>query len=172
MTLDLRTWRIYCGVVDSHSVTATAERFFVSQPAVSLLMRKIERHYGAPLLYRGGRQIWPTEAGLAVYRYAREVIKADEEVRALVAELNEGMGGRVTLGATHMLGSYYLPPVLTEFARTRPDAEISVDVVSKHQLWPSLLSGDLDFAITTRQGMPEDLVCREFHSERMVVVCG
>jgi DNA-binding transcriptional LysR family regulator len=172
MIVDQRTWQIYCGVVESRSMTATAERFFLSQPSVSMLIRKLERHFESNLLYRGGRQVRPTEAGLAVYHYAKEMIKADQEVRASVSELNEGRGGQAAIGATHMVGSYYLPPALTEFARKRPDAQVSVEVVPKHHIWPSILSGDLDFAMTTREGMPPGLICREFHSERLVAVCG
>lgn len=169
--MDRNVWQLYCAVLESGSVTETAERFYLSQPAVSMQLRKLERSLGAQLLYRSGRQMRPTEAGLAVYNHAKERIKAESELVAVVSELRDGTAGQVSIGATHMVGSYYLPPRLSEFARVRPDADVSVQIVPKERLWTSVLAGDLDFAMTTSEGMPAGLVRQEFHQEHFVVVC-
>ncbi|HYU21182.1 MAG TPA: LysR family transcriptional regulator [Chloroflexota bacterium] len=167
-----RLLRLYCEVVECRSVTLAAEHLMISQPAVSMNLRRIERHFGADLFYRNGRQMLATEAGLAVYRYAKSVLEGEGEVSATIRELGAGAAGRVVLGASNMIGSYYLPPLLSRFKLERPDAEISVQVLPKEQICAGVVGGELDFAIVTRDGVPDNLVCQEFHRERLLVVAG
>src|SRR5919199_5481563 len=145
-SMDARTWQLYCTVVESQGVTATAERFFLSQPAVSMQLQKLEHHFGAKLLYPRGRQMLPTEAGRAVYRHAKEVLKAEAEVTTIVREFNEGASGQAVIGATHMIGCYFVPALLSRFKRSRPEADIAVQIMPKDRLFPALLAGELDFA--------------------------
>jgi DNA-binding transcriptional LysR family regulator len=133
-------------------------------------LRKLERHIGVRLLFRDGRRMRPTEAGLAIYHHAKEAIKAESEVLAIVRELNEGVSGKVVIGTTNMIGSYYLPPLLSEFIQDRPDADLSVLIVPKERISAGVVAGDLDFAIMTREGVPPGLSCVEFHRERLVAV--
>ena len=71
--MDTRQLRAFCEVVDRKSFSQAAERLGVTQPAVSLQVRSLEKRLGLQLLDRSGRRVAPTEAGLLLYRGALSV---------------------------------------------------------------------------------------------------
>src|ERR687886_162385 len=68
--MDTRQLAAFCAVVERKSFSQAAERLGVTQPAVSLQVRSLERRLGRQLLDRSGRRVEPTEAGLRLYRSA------------------------------------------------------------------------------------------------------
>jgi DNA-binding transcriptional LysR family regulator len=68
--MDTRQLAAFCAVVERKSFSQAAERLGVTQPAVSLQVRSLEKRLGRKLLDRSGRRVEPTEAGMALYRGA------------------------------------------------------------------------------------------------------
>src|ERR671933_2559130 len=83
-SLTLYKLRVFCEVIERQSFTLAAEHLFTTQPAISVHVRSLERFFGTRLVYREGRRSLPTEAGEAVYRYARALLQDTEQVRALI----------------------------------------------------------------------------------------
>src|SRR3954454_4248440 len=88
--MDTRQLRAFCAVVELKSFSQAAERLGVTQPAVSLQVRSLEKRVDRRLLDRSGRRVEPTEAGLALYRGAQRMLQLEEQ---LVEELDQGGGG-------------------------------------------------------------------------------
>src|SRR5919202_276852 len=100
MLMDTRQLAAFCAVVDKRSFSQAAERLGVTQPAVSLQIRALEKRLGQQLLDRSGRRVEPTEAGLRLYRGAQRLLALEEQ---LLQDLADGAGarpfGRPRLGA-------------------------------------------------------------------------
>src|ERR671938_1783319 len=100
--MDTRQLAAFCEVVDRKSFSQAAERLGVTQPAVSLQVRSLEKRLGTKLLDRSGRRVEATEAGQRLYRAAQRMLSIEgqllEEVAGAdgVAELR----GELTLGAS------------------------------------------------------------------------
>src|SRR5919204_5890204 len=96
--MDTRQLAAFCEVVDRKSFSQAAERLGVTQPAVSLQIRSLEKRLGLRLLDRSGRRVEPTEAGQRLYRNAQRLLALEEQ---LLDELTEGerIGGRFEVGA-------------------------------------------------------------------------
>ncbi len=88
--MDTRQLRAFCTVVERRSFSQAAERLGVTQPAVSLQVRALEKRLGLQLLDRSGRRVEPTEAGVRLYRGAQRLLSLEED---LVNELAEGVEG-------------------------------------------------------------------------------
>ena len=99
--MDTRQLGAFCAVVELKSFSHAAERLGVTQPAVSLQVRSLEKRLGRKLLDRSGRRVEPTEAGLALYRGAQRMLQLEEQ---LVEELDEGeagaLGGKLAVAAS------------------------------------------------------------------------
>ena len=108
-------------MVELKSFSQAAERLGVTQPAVSLQVRSLEKRLDRKLLDRSGRRVEPTEAGLALYRGAQRMLQLEEQ---LVEELDEGeggeLGGTLAVGASTGPGSTVVPVLLCEFQREQP----------------------------------------------------
>src|SRR5712691_4766321 len=99
--MDTRQLAAFCAVVERRSFSLAAERLGVTQPAVSLQVRALEKRLGTQLLDRSGRRVEPTEAGLRLYRGAQRLLALEEQLVTDVAGQTEGeLRGTLALGAS------------------------------------------------------------------------
>ena len=99
--MDTRQLAAFCAVVERRSFSQAAERLGVTQPAVSLQVRALEKRLGTRLLDRSGRRVEPTEAGLRVYRGAQRMLALEGQIVDDVAAAAEGeLTGDLRLGAS------------------------------------------------------------------------
>ena len=94
--MDTRQLAAFCAVVERRSFSQAAEQLGVTQPAVSLQIRSLEKRLGLQLLDRSGRRVEPTEAGRRLYRSAQRLLALEEQ---LLAELGEEAEGELTRAA-------------------------------------------------------------------------
>ena len=78
--MDTRQLAAFCEVVERRSFSQAAERLGVTQPAISLQVRSLEKRLGTQLLDRSGRKVGPTEAGLRLYRSAQRLLALEEQL--------------------------------------------------------------------------------------------
>ena len=116
--MDTRQLRAFCEVVERKSFSQAAERLGVTQPAVSLQVRALEKRLGMQLLDRSGRRVEPTEAGLRLYRGAQRLIALEEEITGELADEATGaLDGTFAIGASTGPGGVVLSSLLCQFAR-------------------------------------------------------
>src|ERR1051325_7878130 len=87
--IDTRQLGAFCAVVERKSFSQAAARLGVTQPAVSLQVRALEKRLGQQLLDRSGRRVEPTEAGLRLYRGAQRLLALEEQPLHELAEDDE-----------------------------------------------------------------------------------
>ena len=83
--MDTRQLAAFCAVVERKSFSQAAERLGVTQPAVTLQVRALEKRLGTQLLDRSGRRVEPTEAGRRLYRGAQRMLALEEQLLEEVA---------------------------------------------------------------------------------------
>ena len=115
--MDTRQLRAFCAVVELKSFSQAADRLGVTQPAVSLQVRSLEKRLDRRLLDRSGRRVEPTEAGLALYRGAQRILQFEEQ---LVEELEAGEDGE--LGGTLAVGAF---SPMKRYSTTLPSRQTS-----------------------------------------------
>jgi len=120
--------RAFCAVVERDGFGAAAEALQSSQPAVSLHVRALERHYGVPLLRRLPRGVRLTTAGAAVYERATVILRALAAMDEDVAALKGLRGGRLALGASTTIANYVLPALIGAFKENYPAVEVALEV--------------------------------------------
>jgi DNA-binding transcriptional LysR family regulator len=128
--METRQLQAFCAVVEQKSFSRAAERLGVTQPAVSLQVRALEKRLGAQLLDRSGRRVEPTEAGLRLYRGAQRLIQFEEELVNEIATADQegALTGTLTIGASTGPGGVVLPRLLCEFAAHHPELHIALSV--------------------------------------------
>src|SRR4029078_11422580 len=99
--MDTRQLAAFCAVVERRSVSQGPEQLGVTQPAVSLQVRALEKRLGTQLLDRSGRRVEPREAGARLYRGAQRLLALEQQVIDDVAAESEGdLAGSLSLGAS------------------------------------------------------------------------
>ena len=120
--MDTRQLAAFCAVVERRSFSQAAERLGVTQPAVSLQVRALEKRLGTQLLDRSGRRVEPTEAGMRLFRGAQRMLQLEEQMLDEVA--SEGAGaltGELSIGASTGPAAVVVPVLLCEFHERHPD---------------------------------------------------
>ena len=97
--MNLHHLRIFYTVAQRRSITAAAGDLLLSQPAVSLQLKALEKELGVSLFERGGRKLRLTQAGEVLYRSAVSILHAKDEAERAITELRDGTKGRLILGA-------------------------------------------------------------------------
>jgi DNA-binding transcriptional LysR family regulator len=159
---DLVSLRLFVAVVDAGSLTAGADRFGVSLPAVSKRITDLERHCGVALLQRGQRGVTATPEGQTLHRHAIEVIARLEQLVQAVDDLQSGATGHLRLCANPSAFGGFLPSVLAAYARRYPHVVIDMEDALSEDGIRAVLKGTAELAVigdnVPREGL-ETIVC-------------
>jgi DNA-binding transcriptional LysR family regulator len=145
--MNLHHLRIFYTVAQRKSVTAAAADLLLSQPAVSLQLKALEKELGLPLFHRGGARLRLTQAGEVLYRSAVSMLHAKDEVERAIAELRGGTKGRLILGAGTTGGMYVLPRIVHGYKGDWPETEILFHIGTTDQILEKLLQNVLDMGL-------------------------
>jgi DNA-binding transcriptional LysR family regulator len=155
--VNLRHLEVFCTVVACESFSVAAEQLIMTQPAVSMQVQAVERHFGVQLLERRNRRTVPTESGRVVYDWARNVLETETQTRKLVDGLKHAQSGRVVIGSSMTIGSHVLPPILSRFKRQHAGAEIVVRLGERPEICADILSGTIDCGVVVAREIPPEL---------------
>ena len=136
-------------VVSLGSFSAAANKLHLTQPAVSLQIRELEKKLGVRLVERVGKRAYPTAAGAELIIHARKLAQGAEDALAAMRRHREGWLGRVRLGTSVAVCTYLLPPVLAQLRRDHHDLEVVITVDTTEAVVSRILANELDIGIVT-----------------------
>ncbi|NVK58046.1 MAG: LysR family transcriptional regulator [Alteromonadaceae bacterium] len=167
--LTFRLLEVFQQVVDCGSVTAASNALQLSQPTVSLQLKKINSIVGMPLIehFQGNQQL--TEAGVAVYRCAQEILSSQEKLESQISALRGVEIGSLKL-AVVTTAKYIIPPLLSPFCKDHPNIDVRFTVGNRAQIAERLMQNRDDLYIFTYPPQDEELLCEPFLANPLVVI--
>jgi len=121
-----------------------AEACFVSQPTLSVAVKKLEEELGVTLFERGPGEVSITPPGQKIVEQAQRVLEEAARVRELAAAGRDPLLGPLRLGAIYTIGPYLLPKLVPIMRRTAPSMPLHIQENFTHRLSESLKSGEVD----------------------------
>jgi len=121
-----------------------AEACFVSQPTLSVAVKKLEEELGVQLFERGPGEVTITPAGLKIVEQAQRVLEEASRIRDLAAAGRDPLVGPLRLGAIYTIGPYLLPKLIPILRRTAPAMQLHIQENFTHRLSDSLKAGEVD----------------------------
>ena len=168
--MDTRQLAAFCAVVERRSFSQAAEQLGVTQPAVSLQIRSLEKRLGLQLLDRSGRRVEPTEAGQRLYRSAQRLLALEEQ---LVAELGgdaEGeLTGRLEIGASTGPGGTVIPVVLAEFQQLHPGVHVALAVSDTQHVVEQVARREVELGVVGASRRHRGVVFEPFFRDEVVL---
>lgn len=147
--LNLDHLRTFAQVVELGSFSAAAERGGVTQPAVSLQVRQLERRFGLKLVERIGRRAGPTAAGLELLTHIRVIDAALAQAEQAMSAHASQVSGRIRLGTGATACTYLLPPLLADLRQRFPALDIVASTGNTSDMLRGLENNTLDMALVT-----------------------
>lgn len=143
--MNIRSFQYFITISEKPTLSAAAESLYISQPALSQQIRKIEEEVGAELFIRKGHTMRLTPAGEAFLLCSRRILQFYEAMQREVKMLSVAEKDTVHMGISPFYSQHYLPKILPPFLQQHP--QINVDIVEENSvnLESKLLKGELDF---------------------------
>ncbi len=129
-----------------HFVTA-AEHCFVSQPNLTMQVKKLEEEVGVKIFDRNKKPLQPTEIGKEVIIRARQILRESRQLTEFVSHEKESMEGELSIGIIPTLAPYLLPKMLPLFIKENPRIHLKIQEVQTGQIISQIKSGIIDIGL-------------------------
>jgi DNA-binding transcriptional LysR family regulator len=170
--MDTRQLAAFCAVVERRSFSQAAEQLGVTQPAVSLQVRALEKRLGTQLLDRSGRRVEPTESGRRLYRGAQRLLTLEGQVLDELAAQAEGeLSGSLVLGASTGPAAIVVPQLLCEFQRRHEGVRVALEVHDTSTVVELVAERRLELGIVGAAPRHRGVRYEPFAHDEVVLVC-
>lgn len=170
--MDLRDIEYFAIVAQHGHLGRAAEALGLSQPALSMSLRRLERSAQAKLVKRTAKGVELTAVGATLLSHVGRLRLARDDLARELADLARGRAGHLRIGASPSNADVSLPEVCSALLMEAPQVTLNLAVLENDALLPALRKGDLDIAVThTRQLSQPELTLERIRDDEFVVCC-
>lgn len=155
--LDLNLIKVFMEVYNSNSILAASKKLYISQPAVSGSIKKLEAFLGGKLFVRKPRGVVPTTEGKQFYIECEETLKKLGNSINNFTKYTNLEKGSINIGSSSTIMRRILLPFIAKFTKKHPNIVITVTDAISTRLSKNLKQGDIDIAITSSPALYEEI---------------
>ncbi|MGY5352748.1 LysR family transcriptional regulator [Wenyingzhuangia sp. IMCC45533] len=145
---------VYLKVIQKKSITKAAEELHLTQPAVSIQIKKLQEQFDVPLIEVIGRRIHITEFGQEIAIACQEIVNQMADIQNKALAYKGIVTGKIRISVVST-GKYVIPYFLTKFSKLFPGVELVIDVTNKTKVIETLEKNQTDFALVST--IPENI---------------
>lgn len=145
--MNIKHFQYIRAVAECPTLSAAAEKLFISQPALSQQIRKIEEELGAELFYREGHSMTLTPQGEIFLRGGNRITHIYESIKQEIRLSQSAETTTVRFGISPFYSQHYLPKLLPKFLHKNPQIQVDITEEISTHLEQKLLDGELDFCV-------------------------
>ena len=157
-------------VIEHGSFSAAARRLNLTQPAVSLQIRELERRFGLRLIERLGKQAHATVPGRELVEAAQRIFRECDHVDATMRRFREGWVGRVRVNMTLTAMIYRIPPILRRIRLEHPGIDLVINNTPTPTSVENIIQNRIDLALVNLPVQKKQLKTTPLCSEGMVAI--
>lgn len=170
--LSFQKLELFRCVAGLRSVTRAAEKLGLAQPAVTAHLRNLEEKLGVRLVYKDGRNLGLTDAGVRFHRWCDETLTRCAELSRELKGLSGGTSGSAVIAASMTVGSYLLADVLAKYQKQFPGTSVITKISNTPMATEAVRTGACDFGVLLldREQSLEGLEFERLLDERLLMV--
>ena len=149
MNMDYNLYKIFLYLYEEKSISKTASKLYVSQPAISYSLKELENQLGYTLFYRNSKGIEPTTEAKELYNYISTAFNILTDAEEHVKNLNSLNIGTIKIGIPSHIGFIYLSKYIKEFRKEYPNIKFEVVSKTMKEMLEMLETRKLDIVIGT-----------------------
>lgn len=162
MRINLNQLCVFYLVARHKSMTAAANLLYVSKPAVTMQIKKMEGWLGFPVFERLQNELRLTERGKALYNAIEPIFSKLEELELYIEDIVRTEEVEIKLGTHHLPGNYFIPDLIAHVQTKYPKLKVQMELGTQDELLEKLFQQKLDLALFIGD-LPEDAKCRTIH---------
>lgn len=148
MNYTLHQLQVFLKIVQTQSVTKASEELHLTQPAVSIQLKKFQEQFDIPLTELVGRKIYITDFGREISEAAENIINQVHAINYKTLAYKGQLTGRLKISVVST-GKYVMPYFLTDFIQLHSGIALVMDVTNKNKVLESLENNEVDFALVS-----------------------
>jgi DNA-binding transcriptional LysR family regulator len=148
MNYTLHQLKIFLKVAENKSITKAAEALHLTQPAVSIQLKKLQDQFDIPLTEIVGKQLFVTDFGKEIEEAAKNIIAQAEAIQNKTMAYKGQLVGKMTVSVVST-GKYVMPYFLSPFFKKNPGVKLEMDVTNKSRVLESLENNKVDFSLVS-----------------------
>ncbi|MBQ8536566.1 MAG: LysR family transcriptional regulator [Clostridia bacterium] len=164
-----REMRYVMEVYRQRSFSKAATKLYVSQPSLSLMVKKVEEKLGGPIFDRSTSPIGLTEMGREYIRCAQQIQEIEMGFEQYLSDAEQCLTGTLSLGGTMLFASYVLPPMISAFSARYPGVTVKLTEGHTDTLERELQAGGLDVVVENYAFDPAVFESRPYQRERVML---
>ena len=168
--MTLNELRYIVAVAQERNFRRAAEISFISQPALSLAIQKLEEELGLKIFERGKNNITVTPVGTEIVGQAQRTLEEAERIREIARQGKDHLAGTLRLGIIYSVGPYLLPDLVPALKKLAPDMPLEIEENITANLDTLLRNGKLDVIIIALPFGDSGIVTRAVYDEPFEVV--
>ena len=168
--MDIKQISYFMAIAQEESFSRAAEKLGVSQPTLSMAMKKMEDELCVQLFYSFNRKQLLTDEGVRLKTGASNILEAYHETLENVTKFNEASSGTVKLGLSPLFGACFFGNILPSFSEAYPNIRINMIEDGAKKIDELVEKGEVDIAVTLSVDRPPTFDCRHFSTQRNVVL--
>nr|QWK42284.1 lysR transcriptional regulator [Postelsia palmaeformis] len=153
----LEQLRIIQAIKNEATIKQAAKKLYLSQPALSVQIQKLEYEIDSPILDRRKKQIYFTFTGELILDYADRILRLCEEADKAVVYLKKLKRLSLTIGSNEIVGTYILPKIIDLFCKRYSYTHIKLEIDCTNCISWNIVNGKVDIGIVEEEEIPKEL---------------
>tara|TARA_R110001583_G_scaffold10698_9_gene49243 strand:- start:35935 stop:36825 length:891 start_codon:yes stop_codon:yes gene_type:complete len=170
MHITLKQLQVFICITQEKTITAAAEKLFLSKPAVSMSLSELEKHLGQALFERKNNRLFISNFGKQLLPIADEQIERSKLIETLFSSNNQ-LNGKLRIGASNTLGNHVLPLMLADFRRQFQHQNQSLLIENSQTISEQIKDYELDIGLVEANLFDSHLTSIKWLKDEMVIVC-
>ena len=162
--------KAFCLVIEMKSFSKAAEAKFITQSAMSHLIKNLEDELGVKLINRKGKALTPTPAGRIFYEHAKQILKQYNKLKNDVYFAVQKIKGQLYIGASNTAAIYLLPQVFYNFSKVYPEVQIELSVSNTERIMHDLYEGKIDIGIVEGEIKDPKVFLEDIAEDEIVII--
>lgn len=161
---------IFLSISETLSFSTTAQQFHISQSTVSKRIKELEQELNVQLFYRQSTGVQLTDAGQTLIPWARKLILDSVNLKNMMGALDQELSGHLRIACSTTAGKYLLPNLAARFRMKNPGVRITIMPCSQENIFLSLLGGDADLGVASKEIGQSELECQYFFTDHISLI--
>ena len=145
--MDIKHLRYFMEVTRTCSFTNAAENLYITQPALSRIIKSLEADVGAPLFIRSRKRLILTDAGNVLYKHAQVIEKQLQLLETELASMIAMRKGHIRIGLPTIVNSFFFSKLIASFHQEYPEVTFQLEEDGSKRIEEKIMNGKLDFGV-------------------------